>query len=193
MHRAVLLLALLFAGCGNTALPLAYRPATAPAAAAQPVVALGQVTVTRQTGAENPRWLGTIRGGYGNPIKALEADAPVDQVVRNAFQAALAARGLLAPEGSTPRGFLDIEVREFDANQYARREATAAFVATLRDGAGQPRWSDTIRVHRVEGSVLSLSTGVFGSIEALHDIMQRVMSEAVDQTLDNPGFRAALR
>jgi len=62
---------------------------------ARPVVAVMQVTDRREDGREDPNWIGTIRGGFGNPNKRLEA--PVPEVVRQAFVDALRARGLLAP------------------------------------------------------------------------------------------------
>lgn len=38
-------------------------------------------------------WLGAIRGGYGNPLKNLESNVPVSQLVQDAFSSALKARG----------------------------------------------------------------------------------------------------
>jgi len=50
-----------------------------------------------RAGREDPTWIGTIRGGYGNPLTRLASDAPVDRVVAQAFADGLAARGLRAP------------------------------------------------------------------------------------------------
>ena len=100
------------------------------AASAAPVVSVSrQVANERRAGREDPNWIGTIRGGYGNPLKRLASDVPVDQVVAQAFAAGLAARGLHAPgEGASPY-VLAVTIHQFDANQYVRREATADFSA----------------------------------------------------------------
>lgn len=138
-------------------------------------------------------WVGAIRGGYGNSVKVLHADLPIDQVVMRALREGLRVRGLLVGDGMAPRRRLIVDIMQFDANQYARREATVVLRVSLVDPGGQQLWTDTVRVYRVNGSVLSFSTGVFASVEDLHALMAQVLGEAADQALDNPAFRAALR
>ncbi|MBR0641370.1 YajG family lipoprotein [Plastoroseomonas hellenica] len=174
-------------------MPLSYTPQSTIARSpqAQPVVDVGQVTVSRRTGREDPMWIGTIRGGYGNPIKALEADVPVDQVVARALREGMRARGLLATSGTAPQRRLNVDVAQFDANQFARREATVELRVSVQDVAsGQQLWADTVRAFRMGGSLLSAS-GVLGSVDELHALATSVLAEAVDRTLDNPGFVAA--
>jgi uncharacterized lipoprotein YajG len=195
MRAACLLLLGLLAACGTTQSPMAYAP-TVPVstAASRPQVTVVQaVTNQRRAGSDDPRWIGTIRGGYGNPVKTLEADRPVDQVVAGAFSDALAARGLqAASEGG--RYALAITIYQFDANQYVRREATADFGIRVTERAtGREVWSDRTKAYNVDGSILSLSTGVFASVDDLRRVALRSMSEAVDTLLDKPGFRAAIR
>ncbi len=134
MQRLLLLFVLALTACGSTEAPMGYTPTVAvrPAEAARPV-AIGRVSNERGTGREDPTWIGTIRGGYGNPVRALNADRPIDQVVSQAFAAGLAARGLQAGAGAQPRHVLNVTVHEFNANQYVRREATADFSAVLVD------------------------------------------------------------
>ena len=154
---------------------------------AQPVANL------RRAGSDDPRWIGTIRGGYGNPVKTLEADRPVDQVVAAGFADALAARGLQAGTGAG-RYALAITIYQFDANQYVRREATADFGIRVTERAtGREVWTDRTKAYNVDGSILSLSTGIFASVDDLRRVALRTMSEAVDSLLDKPGFRAAIR
>ena len=195
MRLASLLLAGLLAACGTTQSPMAYAP-TVPvsATAARPLVAVVQpVANQRRAGSDDPRWIGTIRGGYGNPVKTLEADRPVDQVVAGAFADALAARGLQAGTGAG-RYALAITIYQFDANQYVRREATADFSIRVTERAtGREVWTDRTKAYNVDGSILSLSTGVFASVDDLKRVALRSMSEAVDTLLDKPGFRAAIR
>lgn len=195
MRLASLLLVGLLAACGTTQSPMAYAP-TVPvsAAASRPLVTVVEpVANQRRAGGNDPRWIGTIRSGYGNPVKTLEADRPVDQVVASAFADALASRGLQAATGAG-RYALAITIYQFDANQYVRREATADFGIRVTERAtGREVWSDRTKAYNVDGSILSLSTGVFASVDDLKRVALRSMSEAVDTLLDKPGFRAALR
>ena len=185
-------LALLAAGCGSREFAMPYSP-TQPLAAASAggIVAVGEVANRRVTGGEDAVWIGTIRGGYGNPLHTLNANQPLDRVVRQAFTDALAQRGLLA--GGQPSAELAVTIRQFDANRYVRLEATADFRVSLRDrSSGRVLWEDETRVYNLEGSILALDTGVFASPEGLHALMLRTMNQAIDQLLDKPGFRNAL-
>ncbi|WP_043341094.1 YajG family lipoprotein [Belnapia moabensis] len=195
MRLASLLLVGLLAACGTTQSPMAYAP-TVPVSttASRPLVTVVEPMANqRRAGSNDPRWIGTIRGGYGNPVKTLEADRPVDQVVASAFSDALASRGLQAATRAG-RYALAITIYQFDANQYVRREATADFGIRVTERAtGREVWSDRTKAYNVDGSILSLSTGVFASVDDLKRVALRSMSEAVDTLLDKPGFRAALR
>lgn len=185
------------AACGTTQTNMPYSPTVPVTAAvpASPAVAVSdRVANERRAGREDPTWIGTIRGGYGNPLKRLNSDVPVDQVVARAFADGLAARGLQAPAGGASPYLLSITIHQFDANQYVRREATADFSAVLTERAtGREVWRDRHRAYKVDGSLLSLSTGVLASTEDLRRVALLTMSEAVDALLDKPAFRAALR
>jgi hypothetical protein len=184
------------AACGTTQTSMPYAPTVQvqTVSAPSPLVAVsGQVANLRRAGREDPNWIGTIRGGYGNPLKRLASDVPVDQVVGQAFAAGLAARGLHAPGTGASPYVLAVTIHQFDANQYVRREATADFTAVLTDRAtGREVWRDRHRAYKVDGSILALA-GVFAETEDLRRVALQTMSEAVDALLDKPGFRAALR
>ncbi|MBC9178337.1 YajG family lipoprotein [Pseudoroseomonas ludipueritiae] len=188
---ALSLLCLGLAACGTTQLPMTYAPTVQPASVSRPVVAVGAVTDQRQDGRENPYWIGTIRDGFGIPMKRLEAPSPVTEVVRQAFADALAARGMLAP--AAPRYVLNVTILQFDANQYSRREATVEFMVTLTTSSNAQVLTDRERAYQVGGSVITLSRGIFGSVEDLRGIALSTMSQAIDRILDKPGFAAALR
>lgn len=188
---ALSLLCLGLAACGTTQMPMTYAPTVQPVAVARPMVALGGVTDQRQDGRENPYWIGTIRDGFGIPMKRLEASSPVTEVVRQAFADALAARGMLGP--AAPRYVLNVTILQFDANQYSRREATAEFTVTLTTSSNAPVLADRERTYQVGGSMITLSKGIFGSVEDLQGIAMSTMSQAIDRILNKPSFAAALR
>jgi len=161
--------------------------APANASVGEPSVALGTISDGREHAAN---WLGAIRGGYGNPLKVLITQGSVADTVGQAIGAGLAARNLAA-EGARFR--LDIHIQQFDCNQYARKEAHIELIARLIDVAsGATVYERNTRVDRVEGSVLSLRTGIFASHEELRALANAAMQEAVDTALDEPGLRAAL-
>jgi len=147
----------------------------------------------RSTGREDPTWIGTIRGGYGNPLKVLKAPEPVDQVVRKAFTDGLTARGLNTSGANSPY-VLVVTIHQFDANQYIRREATADFSVVVTERAtGREVWRGREKVYIVDGSILSLGVDVFASVEDPQRVVLQAMNEAVDKLLDKSELRAAIR
>jgi hypothetical protein len=52
----------------------------------------------------------------------------------------------------------------------------------------QQVFSDRIVVDNVEGSILSMKSGVFGSVEELKNLAEKTLGQAVDGALDSPGF-----
>ncbi len=194
LRIAVLPLVLMLAACGTTQVTLPYgATGTAQPAPGQPVVTVEKVDNQRVTGREDPTWVGTIRGGYGNPIRALNTAEPVDRVVAQAFRDGLAARGLNAPAGQG-RYMLAVVIHQFDANQYVRREATADFSIVVTERAtGREVWRDREKVYNVDGSILALNVGVFASPDDMQRTAALTMNQAIDRLLDKPGLRAAIR
>lgn len=176
----------------NSQVGLAYRPVAAvQRTAAAPVVAIDQFQDGRN---ESSTWLGTIRGGFGNPLKYLETTAPVSDLVTNAFVAGARARGLTGDTSSMARYKLGGTIKRLDCDQMVRREATAEIQVIVSDvGTKQQRFARTYHSNNVEGSVLSLSTGVLGSVERLRALMETTLQQVVDQALDDPDLRSVVQ
>ncbi|MBV9654876.1 MAG: hypothetical protein JOZ42_09980 [Acetobacteraceae bacterium] len=192
MKRGLRLIVLLplASACGSTEVALPYAPATATVMRDnRPVVALGSVADER--GEPDPRWIGTIRGGFGNPLKTIHARDAVAIEVRKAFEDALAARGLLASAGGQ-QYLLQVRILDFNVNQTLRREADVKFAITLSHGSAAPVYADEIHVNRVSGGVLAFDKGVFSNPQDLRAVMNSAMNQAIDEALDKPNFRAAL-
>lgn len=190
---AVLIGAILLSACGTSTYTMSYAP-TGPVASGRapgPVARVVEVQNTRRTGQEDPAWIGTIRGGYGNPLKAVQADRPLTEVVQAAVNDALAARGWLTAQDS--KVDVAVTIVEFDANRYVRSEATVTLEVKLRDRAsGRTLWQHRERVYNLSGSILAMDTGIFASTADLHALALRTMNEAIDKILDRPDFAAAL-
>ena len=161
MKHATILLALLVAGC-TTASDLSYSPTLPPIVHGAPVI--GTVTVTDLRGEPDPTYVGGIRTGIGTRLKTLVTRRPVADDVRDAFTAALKARGMFSANG---RDILDIRLLQLSSNQVARREATTAFSLELRDAGGRLLHTDRAEVTEVNGSVITFDAGALASIEDL--------------------------
>ncbi len=189
-NARLIVLLLLMTGCTRE-VPLAYAPTEMTEDLGLPRI--GLITTVDQRGESDPTWIGAVRGGFGNSLKALHTKLPLADMVTAAFREALLKRGLYARDGS---GDVDLSVAviAFESMQYVRREATVDLVVTLRNHAtGQTLYRDEIKVNPVQGSVLALDTGVFGSSDDLQAVAQKAMSQAIDAALDKPGFATALR
>lgn len=162
------------------------KPVAKAAQTAQPV-AVGRFTDDRGKPAN---YLGAIRGGFGNPLKNLETERPVSELVTGAFGDALRARGV-AVGGSELR--LVGSIKRLDCNQYVRREAHVELEVAVMDRAGQRVFARTYNADKVEGAVIALDTGIFASVDELRGVLERTLAEAIDQALDDPSLRGALQ
>lgn len=180
---------LLLAACSTTPTTLTYSPAAVPQAApAKASVVVDTVTDSRQHDAT---WLGAIRGGFGNPLKTLVTDAPVKDVVADAFRAGLAARGLNTADS---RYVMSLNVVQFDCNQFVRREAHAHIDVVLRERAtGVEAFRKTASADLVTGSLVTMDAGIFAEVEDLRKVANDALQQAVDMALDDPVFVRLVR
>lgn len=179
-------------GCTTSQVALDYSPPPGMVVAppAQSLVIVGRFSDDR---GEPSNWLGAIRGGYGNPLKKLESSEPVSDLVSKAFTAGLKARGL-AGDSSGGRYLLSGSIKRLDCDQMVRREANAEIhVVVSESGGGRQVFSNVYRASNVEGSVLSPLTGVLASVEDLRVLTEKTLRQVVDQALDDPTLRSALR
>jgi len=183
------LLLLMLAGCSTTAVSLDYTRAPAPVAGARPQVAVGSFADQRRD--NDPRQLGAIRGGMGQPLKTLVLSEDASVVVQKAFSQALDKRGLLAPSGSG-RYTLSGVINKLDCSQYIRREAHADIVVSLTDNAtGKVVLQQTAHADGVtEPSGADYS--IFGKVEDLRVVAERTLQDAIDKALSDARFAQAV-
>lgn len=169
------------------------RPCYAPGADVQQApanaapVTVGRFIDDRGVGST---YLGSIRGGFGNPLKTLEADRPVAEVVAAAFADGMRERKFrVGPEAALR---LSGNIKRLDCNQVVRPEATAEVALTITQVAsGNKVFSKTYRTYNMSGA--TLAAGVFGSVDGLREMTERSLRELVDKALDDPELRDALR
>jgi hypothetical protein len=183
-------LALLVGGCSSTSVSLKYQAdSTGAAAARTPLVRVDKFVDERGT---DPRWLGAVRGGYGNALKTLLLDASAQEVVHDDFAQALAARGLL-DERAAARYSLTGIIAKLDCSQYVRREAHANFVLTLTETAsGKVVMSRSFRRDDVQDQLNLLDTGIFASTDDLRAVAAQTLHQTIDDALDSAEFKRAI-
>ena len=190
-YGLTVLFAFVVASCSTTAVPIKYNPALAVRATSEGASIIEVATVDDRRKVD-ARWLGAIRGGFGNPLKKLEADRPVSSMVKTAFEEGLGARHLLAEPGKAKFAF-EMVIRKLDCSQLVRREAHINMdvrLVSLADGLTV--FNDQVVVDRVSGSTVSFDVGIFASVEDLRQVMNDALQEAVDKVLDSPSLRGSL-
>lgn len=187
-------LAATLAACGTTAGGLKYSASTQQppktSQAAKPVAAVAAFQDSRDLGDSDKNWLGTIRGGFGNPLKTLTSDRPVADLVQDIFADGLRARRVDIDSTSPNR--LTGRILTLYADQYVRREGKVEIELAVQDSQGTRKFTRTYSANRLEDGGL-LATGIFASTDDLRATLERTLSEVVDKALDDPDLRGALR
>jgi hypothetical protein len=190
-HCLIALGLLAMAACAPATVALNYVPPTnlSPVAGAKPAVAVGSFTDNR--GLES-RFIGRIRGGYGNSLKTLSTEAPVVNVVAKAFAEGLAARGIAAPAGAARYTITGV-INKLDCNYYVREEAHTNITLVVTETATgkavmtQPFLSDL-------RSDFGARDFQFDAVaEALRVLTEKTLRNTVDAALDSPAFRQAVQ
>lgn len=185
--RLLFLPLIAFLGACTTTADIVYHPAVAPVMAGPPAIHAVTATDNRKDETD-PTYVGSIRGGFGNPLKTIKTAKPIADEVRDAFQQALVARGLFGPTGQDT---LSVQVTAFNANQIVGPFARAAFDVQLRNAGGQVVYQDT---GDAGGYAFTFfSNGILASSESLRAFMEEKMTAAIDQAVDKPGFVAAVK
>lgn len=189
--RAAAIVGLLHvAACVNTTeATLAYAPTGTAAVTMAPAAAIASVTSQDQR-REAPQRLGTVMGGYGQPIKILNTTRPVGEEVAEVFRQALQRRGLLRQGVAAPYR-INVIVRRFDSDQYIGLGARSDMTMQVLDATGRVAYEDTATTSR--SLVRFFQSGIFGSVDDMRALAESVLAEAVDKLLDNPAFRAAVQ
>jgi uncharacterized lipoprotein YajG len=180
------LVILSLAACSNT-LPLHYVGTEQQSAAAATVSALD---VVDQRGEPDPTWYGAIRGGYGNPLKTLHSDKPINVTVRDAFEAALAARGIrLDLNANGPS--VSVTVADFEADRIVRSEVKIRLGVVVDSSTGRQVYQHETFRDPVE--LAGLAEGILADPKDLQAMTQTTLVRVIDEAVDAPGFQAAIR
>jgi hypothetical protein len=176
-------------GCSTTTTTLRYEPVDSIKIEpdAKPVATVGTITDLRKEA--DPRWFGAIRGGFGNPLKKLEGDTPMNQTVARSLSDALKQRQLLASgDGAVVR--IDGTIQVLDCNYYFNRDAHAQLTLNLVDAkSGVVLYSQPKTTDNSEGGV---GAGIFGDVNHLAEFMQKTLNQTIDKFFADPDFMSLL-
>jgi uncharacterized lipoprotein YajG len=185
-------LAALLSACATSPVVVNYRPS--PTSSALPAEA-GYLVVSRfvDDRGEPPKWVGAIRGGFGNPLKVIEVDESASVVVQTAFAEGVRARGAAGTSGAK-RFEVRGTIKKLDSSQYVRREAHGVIeVAIVDTASGRELFRRTYSADQVEGSLVTFDAGIFASPQDLKKVLEQVLNQIVDKALDDPDLRAVLK
>ncbi len=186
----VAMVAVVVAGCSTNTVQLDYIAGNIEANKYTDVRPIDTVIVFDYR-KNDPHWLGAIRGGFGNPLKKLTTEKAVSEVVQDAFESALQARGIPS-EGADPFT-MRINLVRFDCSQYVRREAHANVTVMLEGSDGESEWTESFQSDVIQGSAFALDTAIFADVEDLRVVALQALNEVIDQALDDPGFIDTLK
>lgn len=178
---AALILAL--AACTTAPPTIDYIPSTA-THAARPAAA--SVTAEDATGRppEDATLLGTVRGGFANPVRRLDAGRPLPDLVAAIATQAMQARALIGPAAPYR---VHIRIDRLGASQLVRREAEARLhLSWVRRSDGRVAFENDGAASIVTGSVTASEASVFGSVDDLRQTVAEALSQVLDQALDDP-------
>ena len=176
-------------GCSTTTTTLRYEPTVAIKIEpdVKPVAIVGTITDIRKE--DDPHWFGAIRGGYGNPLKKLVGDTPMNETVARLLSDALKERQLLA-SGNSATVRIDGTIQALDCNYYFNRDAHAQLQLNLVDARpGVLLYSQSQKTDNSEGGV---GAGVFGDVNRLAEFMQKTLNQTIDKFFADPLFMSVL-
>ena len=189
MNRMLLLLAvvLLSAGCSTRMVQLKYTPQQA-LPAVEGAAQVGTVTVRDQR-KYDPDWMGTVRGGYGNPLKTLKARDSVAAQYQQALVDALQRRGLYR-EADKAGLTLAVDILRLDSIYIMNQEANVETAYALTDPAGARLFENTARTH-LEESAHGL--GIAANMDSFQGFTEKAIYDNIGRIAGDPGLVEALR
>ncbi|HKY91738.1 MAG TPA: hypothetical protein VJM11_11895 [Nevskiaceae bacterium] len=187
---ACLLALVLLAGCTKTyKVGLPYRPTTTTAPAPLKVSSggVGVGTFQDRRGTD-PRWVGAVRGRYGNLVKRLLSVETTPEVIRESLVNALDARGVRA---STDKADVWIEgqILKLDCSYLFNKEAHAHIAIRVLSASRAVVFTQTYRTDNEESGRWA---GRWADVNALAQFEQRTVNETIDKMFADPKFVAAL-
>jgi hypothetical protein len=143
--------------------------------------------VIDRRGDDDPLRYGTVRGGYGNPLKKLYTEKTISKDVNNMFEQALIKRGCIVDERSSFS--LKPEVIILGADYLMRRDARCKFIYKLT-ADGKSIYENEAAKQNIE---MTVGAGIFADIEHFKNYIDVTVSQCVDSVVDDQNLWKALK
>ena len=136
------------------------------------------------------RWVGVVRGGYGNILYRLASDEPTSEVIRKAMAKALSSRSVIISSNAAALT-VEGEIVKLDCNYFFNREAHAHILVKVVSSIDRT----TIYTHtyRTDNTEPGIGAGVFCDIEYLANFLKNTVNETIDKACSDPAFIEALQ
>jgi len=144
---------------------------------------------------QKPNRIGRIRGTFGNTLERLVVDESVATLVQTQFRDGLVARQFTVLDSGAALEISGI-IRKLSSIQYVHVETDVEIEVRLRRlPGGEEIFSHTYSGHAVEASRAYTVQAVESArpVEAIRALTERTLRDVVNQALDDPAFRNALR
>jgi hypothetical protein len=149
-------------------------------------VAIGLVTDNRGTYS---RWVGSVRDGFGIPVKKVYTKEDTVDVVKNAFSEALKKRGIDVGN-DLAKVAIEAVVMQFDCTAIFGYEANASIQASI---VSIP--SKTViysKVYSAETKQGGFGGGLYGGYKKMPLLAQSTLNQTIDKFFADPEFMSAL-
>jgi hypothetical protein len=191
---AALAAAAILSGCWTTHFALKYQasPKVTPAAAGTPSIMVGTFADVR---GYKPNWIGRIRGTFGNSLEKLVVDESVATLVQTQFRDGLLARQFAVVKADAVLEISGV-IRKLSSIQYVHLETDVEIEVQLRRlPTGDQVFTHTYSVKAVEASRAYTVQAVESArpVDAIRALTEKTLRDVVNQALDDPAFREALR
>lgn len=134
--------------------------------------------------------LGSIKNEVGIPIKTLTTRKPVAELVHNSVGYGLRARRMLVGRGEGDY-ILGGMINEYYAHQLASQEAGCNIRFELyRRGKSRAVF---VKTYKAQLNRRTPKVSYFGNVDEVADVSSAALQDVIDQVLDDPAFRRALR
>ncbi len=173
-------------GCSNHYARLAYKSDISTGSCNGQKIKLDKVIDRRVD--DDPLRYGTVRGGYGNPLKKLYTEKTITEDVHDMFEQALMKRGCIVDEKSS--FLLKPEVVILGADYLMRRDARCKFIYTLTTESKATIYENETAKQNIE---MTIGAGVFADVEHFKNYIDVTVSQCVDSAVDDPNLWKALK
>jgi len=191
---AALVAAVILSGCWTTHLVLKYQPPpnVTTALPGTPAVMVGAFLDMR---GYKGNWIGRIRGTFGNSLEKLVVDESVATLVQTQFRDGLLARQFPVV-GADAMFEISGVIHKLSSIQYVHVETDVEIEVELRRlPTREAAFMRTYSAQAVQASRAYTVQAVESArpVDAIRTLTQNTLRDLVNQALDDPAFREALR